>query len=52
MSTLRSPLLNAKQARFGLSAIGWLAAAIYGTGMLAVVADGCFGQDNPRRQPT
>ena len=29
---------------FGLSAIGWFAAAIYGAGMLAATADGFFGQ--------
>src|SRR5258708_746919 len=29
---------------FGLSAIGWLAASIYGAGMLAAAADGFFGQ--------
>jgi MFS family permease len=32
---------------FGLSAIGWLAAAIYGAGMLAAAADGFFGQTQP-----
>lgn len=29
---------------FGLSAIGWFAAASYGAGMLAAAADGCLGQ--------
>jgi predicted MFS family arabinose efflux permease len=32
---------------FGLSAIGWLAAAIYGGGMLAAAADGFFGLRQP-----
>ena len=32
---------------FGPSAIGWLAAAIYGAGMLAATADGLFGLRQP-----
>ena len=32
---------------FGLSAIGWFAAAIYGAGMLAAAADGFFGLRQP-----
>jgi len=32
---------------FGLSAIGWFAAASYGAGMLAAAADGFFGQRQP-----
>jgi hypothetical protein len=33
---------------FGLSAIGWFAAAIYSAGMLAAAADGYFGRTRIR----
>ena len=46
--TMNAAGAGVRNSSFGLSAIGRLAAAIYGAGMLAAAADGFLGQRQPK----